>query len=189
MNYFKYTLISIILASATLFSCGDDKTEGGIQHRESTIESTFGYIGSSSGVKELHPDSIKKILDRVFPATLFEEYADTYFIFLDEMTVAIDQGDSRPEINKYIFENGSLYLINNDTPVYYGEGDTNELKIRQHYVAYKRDGEKSFTTKQITPRKEVSEEDAATETPFLSIENIKSSKDTLIWCTRSSIFK
>lgn len=189
MKYFKYTLIALILTSTIFFSCGEDKTEGGIQHRESNIESYSVYVGSPSGGQELDPDSIAKKIDKIFPTSLFEEYAKTYFIFLDETTVVIEQGNSHAEINKYIFENGSLYLFNNEIPVYYGDGDAKNLNIRQHYVAYKRAGDKSFVATQITPRKTVSKEEASAETPFASIENMKSTEDTLVWCTRSSIFK
>lgn len=189
MNYFKYTLTALILASTIFFSCGEDNTGGGIQHRESNIESYSVYVGSSTGGQELHRDSIKNQFDLIFPSTVFEEYSKTYFIFLDETTIAIEQGNSLPEINKYIFQNGSFFLLNNNESIYYGEGDTKTLNIRQHYVAYKRSGDKSFTAKQLTPRKTVNKEDASAETPFASIENMKSTEDTLIWCTRSSVFR
>lgn len=187
MKRLKYLYLISFLATTLFYSCGNESDEI-IRYTESKIDTCFIYVGSETGGVELHSDSIKDRLDLIFPETTFENFNNTTFSFIDETTVLIEQ-ESAPEINNYIFQGNSLYLYKNNEPIYFGDGDITSFNIRQHYIAYKQAGDNKFTTLQVPPQKELSKEDAAKQSPFVTIQNMKSIEDTLIWCTRSSLFR
>lgn len=190
MKYLKRLHIIIITTITFFVSCSNDESDKGvIRYTESNIDTCFIYVGSETGGKELHLDSIRKRFDLIFPTTVFESFSNTSFSFIEEDKVFIEQAGTKPEMNNYFFSEGSFYLYNNDTPIYYGEGNEESLNVRQHYIAYRQNGDKAYTNIQSIPQKIVNKEDISKQTPFGSIENMKSKADTLIWCTRISSFK
>lgn len=190
MKYLKQVYFSIISTAIILTSCGDDESKtNSIRHIESVTDTCYVFVGSETGGVVLHLDSIKDRLEIVFPPTLFENFSNTSISFIDDSKLFIEQVGSKAEISNYMFENGSLYLLKNNTPVYYAEGDEKSLDIYQHYIAFKQDGDKTFTNKQVIPQKTVDKEDISGQSPFGSINNMKSKEDTLIWCTRISSFR
>lgn len=188
MNSLKYIYALPIIIVIMFSACGDDDSKGIIRYIESNIESYTIYVGSATGGQELHPDSIKERINEIFPTTIFENYTNTSMNFIDDF-IFIEQSGSPAEMSRYTFEDGSIYLYNDETPVYYGDGDKTNLHIRQHYIAYKQPNDKKFTNRQLTPKKNINTNNVAQESPFLTIEDMKSEADTLIWCTRSSFFR
>lgn len=189
MIHIKHLFFVPLLFIVLITSCGNDDSDKAIRYIESEVESYTVYVGSEEGGIELDLDSIKDRLDLIFPMSVFENFTNTTFSFIDENIVLIEQQGSKPEINNYIFEGNSLFLYKDKEPLYYGNGDISSFNIRQHYIAYKQAGDKTFINLQAIPQKEIGKDDIAKQSPFTSIQNMKSSEDTLIWCTRSSLFE
>lgn len=189
MKHFKYLYPLLSITSILFSSCGSDDSGNSIRYIESEIEHYAIYVGSETGGKELPVDSIEGRFNLIFPSHIFETLNSTSFTFVDDNSVVIEQTEGNPEINNYIFNDGSLYLYNDESLTYFGDGNTEELKIRQHYIAYKQSGDKDFYRLQAIPQKTINEDDIALQSPFTTIENMKSTEDTLVWCTKSTLFK
>ncbi|MDR2955846.1 MAG: hypothetical protein LBV43_12265 [Prevotella sp.] len=185
----KYTLFGLFTL-ILLVSCGDDDDKGILRYVESQsgTESFTMYAGSEDGGIVVDPDSIKIPQTTYFPNSTFESYASTTFSFTNDNVVMVEQS-TPAERNEYKFEDGSFYLFKAGEYRYFGDGDKSIINIRQHYIGYKQQGESTFSLMQATPQKDIDADKAAAETPYGSIENMKSEGDTLIWCTHSSYFR
>lgn len=186
----KYIYTLLFITALIFTSCGGDDNGGGLRYigASSGYESYTLYVGSESGGVEVHADSIKRRIDKIFPPTVFENYGNTSISFLNDQII-IEQSGSTPEKSSCKFENNSLYIYNAEVPVYFGDGDQDALDIRQHYIAYKQPEDKAFNNIPALPQKNIDKDKAVTETPFGTIANMKSEQDTLIWCTRKSLFR
>ncbi|MFV0418074.1 MAG: hypothetical protein ACK5KT_05035 [Dysgonomonas sp.] len=182
-----YTLLLVVVIFT---SCGGDDNSGGLRYVETSsgYESYVLYVGSESGGVEVHADSIKGRIDKIFPATVFENYTNTTISFINNHII-IEQSGSAPEKSIYKFEDNSLYIYKAEVPVYFGDGNHDALDIRQHYIAYKQPGDEVFNNISALPQKNIDKDNAAAESPFVTITNMKSEGDTLIWCTRKSAFR
>lgn len=183
-----YTLLLFITAIFT--ACGGDDNSGALRYiaTSSGYESYTLYVGSESGGVEVHADSIKKRIEKIFPASVYENYTNTTISFLNDQII-ITQSGSPAEKNTCKFENNSLYILKGDVPVYFGDGNQNALDIRQHYIAYKQSGDNAFSNIAALPQKSIDKDKAAQESPFGAISDMKSEQDTLIWCTRKAAFR
>jgi len=172
-------------------ACGSDDSNSGILRyieASSGVESYTLYVGSETGGYEVHTDSIINRINLIFPTTVFESYSNTTITFWNE-SVIIEQSGSPAEKSLFKFEDNSLYIFNEDVPVYVGDGDKKALNIRQHYIAYKQPGDKTYQNIAASPQKNIDKDKAAAESPFGTIADMKSVEDTLVWCTRISAFR
>lgn len=171
-------------------ACGGDEDSGALRYVDSSsgYESYTLYVGSETGGVEVHQDSIKKRIDQIFPASVFENYSNTTISFLND-EISIEQSGSPAEKSPYKFEDNSFYVYKRGVPVYFGDGNQDALDVRQHYIAYKQPGDKSFNHISALPQKVMDKDKAAEESPFGTIADMKSEQDTLIWCTRKSAFR
>lgn len=183
----KY-IYSLFLIVVGFTACGSDDNSGALRYiaTSSGYESYRLYVGSESGGVEVHADSIKGRIDKIFPVSVYENYTNTIISFLNNQII-ITQSGSPAEKSTYKFEDGSLYIFKGNIPVYFGDGNQNTLDIRQHYIAYKQSGDHIFNNISALPQKDIDK--AAQESPFGTISGMKSEQDTLIWCTRKSVFR
>lgn len=180
-------LVAVILI---FISCGGDDESLALKYIESDsgYESYTLYVGSESGGVEVHTDSIKDRIDLIFPVSVFENYTNASISFWGD-AILIEQSGAPTEKSLYKFEDNSLYIYNEEVPVYYGDGDESALIIRQHYIAYKQPEDEVFNNIAASPQKVFDKDKAAAESPFGTIANMKAEGDTLIWCTRKSVFR
>lgn len=183
-----YSLFTVVILF--FYACGGDDNSGALRYiaASSGYESYTLYVGSESGGIEVHTDSIKGRIDQIFPTTVFESYTNTTFVFFNNQ-ILIEQAGSVPELSDYKFEDNSLYIYNNGDPIYFGDGSQTAIDVRQHYIAYKQPGDKRYNNISATPQKNIDKDKAVAQTPFETIENMKSEGDTLVWCTRISAFR
>lgn len=186
----KYIYSLLFITALVFTACGGDDAGGGLRYSEASsgYESYTLYVGSESGGVEVHADSIKGRIDKIFPTAVFENYGNTTISFLNDQII-IEQTGSAPEKSLCKFEDNSLYIYNAEVPIYFGDGNQDALDIRQHYIAYKQPGDKAFNNIPALPQKSIDKDKAAAESPFETIANMNSEGDTLIWCTRKSVFR
>lgn len=182
----KYIYYFFIIFVAGLVSCGSDEDTGVLRYKESTVGDFTMYVGSVNGGQVVPPDSIKKRVEDYIRTALYENYANTTISFLNNEIIVSQNSPGEKSI--YEFQNGSLYLVKDNNLTYIGDGDHTVLNIRQHYISYKQTGDQGFYSKQANPQRIIDADVAASETPFFGVANMKSTEDTLVWCTRNSLF-
>lgn len=188
----KVLSIVILLIATTYSACSnDDISDRALRNNSSEISPFVVFAGSPDGGKRVHPDSIRNKVTAYFPSSVFEGYSSTAISFAGENIIIDSQlgMGGLPEKSIYKFENDILYIKNSGAWRYIGEGNQSLITIRQHYVGYKQPGNEHFQYKQLEPQKDIDSIKAVKTTPFELLDNMKAEEDTLIWCTRSSIFR
>lgn len=181
MNLLKNILfLGIILVFFN--ACGNDDDTNSLRYKNSKYVKFEVYAGSENGGVLINKkmDSIK-----YFNAVM-ESFTDAMISF-DADRILVGQV-SISESSLYKFENESLFIYNDGLWQYFGYGNTDNVTVRQHYVAYKQNG--GAIQRFRGPSKDAyTVEEAVINTPFHTISGVKEKADTLIVCTRDSYFR
>lgn len=187
----KHKIFILFFVLVLLSSCGDDEGDI-IRYSASTIEPFKVYVKSADseqGGVELGESSITSRIRKIIPESTYEYYVNTTITFLENNIIIDPQASlALPEKSPCRFEGGSLYISKASQWQYFGDGDQRMITIRQHYIAHKQNGSEKFQIKQVPPQKDMNGEVAAGQSPFGELKNMVEG-DTLIWCTRNSVFR
>ena len=178
-----YLLFIFIILLST--ACSDDDSFNGLRYDSSEILQFRVFAGSVNGGKSI--DTTLNVT-RYFPTSSFESFTNTTIAFTDNI-ITIMQNAPLPEKSLYRFEKNTLFIESAGRWQYYGFGDKNNLTINQHYIGYRQPGEDKFTVFRANPQSNIDSLIAVKQTPYITLEDMKSEKDTLIWCTRHSYFR
>lgn len=172
----SFKIISLFLFSALLFSaCGDDDDSGALRYQYSKYTKFEIYAGSPTNKATLV--NVKTDTIRYF-SPIIEDFTNATMRFEGDKVFISQLGTA--EVSSYRFDNGSLYIDDQ----YFGTGNESKLFIRQHYYAYKLDGRTIYRFK--GPSQVDYTKDEALEATGLEMKN---ETDTLIICTRESLFQ
>lgn len=186
-------IYSILLVIGILFvvACGDDNELVYRRYISSELKNYGMYIGTGTGAAEIGDlDSIKTKFEKMFPDSIFESYTSMTISFIDdEIVIDPQRSGTLPEISRYQLIDSSFYILKGEDQVYLGDGDYKEIKIRRHFVGYKRSDDTKYHYVRVAPQKDIDEAIAAGQTPFQSVDQVVNEGDTLIWCTRVALFQ
>lgn len=169
-----FKIISLLMISVLFSACGDDDNSGSLRYRHSKYAKFEIYAGSPDGailVKE-RMDTIRYFSPIVEDFTNATMRFEGDKVFISQLSTA--------EVSSYTFENGSFYIDGQ----YYGSGNESKLFIRQHYYAYKIDGRTIHRFK-APSQVDFTRDEALTATGLA----MKNETDTLVICTRESLFQ
>lgn len=181
MVYLRKIYLLPVLLLIFYISCSDDNETDNLRYSVSTVTDFNVYAGSATGARKVDKSRFDSSL--VFTPA-FETYtiADNYILF-DADYIYIN-GTSL-ERSPYRFVDDSLLFITiGGVEQYYGRGNTESMKIRQHYVGYK-NGLNPITLFQGIPKDKLTLEDALKSAQKTSLPV----GDTVMWATRESIFR
>lgn len=189
-NFNKIVLIALSLAALMFVACGDDDSTT-IRYQKSTTDSVniYVYIGKPDrpGQPErIKVDSLRRRSIEPYVSSMYETYRDATMTFEEDMLL-LKQGTSASERRSYKFEGNSLMILSGETWTYMGTGSKKEVNVRQYYIA-------TIINNQLTkiaapPVRDLTIEDAAKLTSLGSLQNLNLKTDTIILCTRESLFQ
>ncbi|MDR0824845.1 MAG: hypothetical protein LBN74_07090 [Prevotella sp.] len=162
-------------------SCGDDNKTNNIRYIRSDVVDFNVCAGEGSGVAKVEKSRFDS--SKVF-SDLFELYTADATISFSDGLMYVNQGSAIRERSAYKFVDSLLYVFTGNVEQYYGRGNEKNLRIRQHYVGYK-GTDNAITLFQGIPKDKFMLEDALKSVQKSSVP----AGDTIMWCTRESIFR
>lgn len=185
ISNFSKIAFSIIALTLLFVACGNDDSTTLVYQRSTTDNVTI-YVGSEAGAVERIRDSLRRNNIDAYVGSMYETYTDGTLTFEEDLLL-VRLGTSMAERRNYTFEGDNLMVLSGDTWTYMGTGDKSRINIRQHYIAYVSNN--TLTRMQGTAANELTITEAAALTPFGSLDNMTQPGDTLILCTRESLFE
>ena len=180
MNLLK-NILFLSLFLLIFSACGNDDDLNSLRYKNSKYVKFEVYAGSETGGALV----VKKVDSIKYFNAVMESFTDAMISF-DADRILVGQV-SVSESSPYKFGNDTLYIYNDKSWQYFGYGNTGNVTVRQHYVAYKQNG--GAIQRFRGPSKDAyTVEEAVINTPF-AISGMKNKADTLIVCTRDSYFR
>lgn len=183
---YGFLLVALFLLNA----CGNDDeiTGRALVYKESNLDSTSikVYVGSPDGGKldtlVVKPADAQKIFNKAF-----ENYTKTNISFDEDRIIISQSGFS--EISLCRIDKDTLWISNRSEYLYFGYYMKDRaLAVVQNYV-YAKKSDKTTAVNQIPPTRLVDKDMYVKYSLYGSFSAMTSEKDTLISCTRISVFR